>query len=218
MSLTTDKTDRSCTSGGSGPERGSNARRIQILSAAKECFGRKGFHGASIADIGRLAGVNPGHIYYYFANKEELVGAVVESELEAFFELHETALNEQDVLDAVLEGSVDAAIYHARRGNFRLWLEILAESGRNRKIADIVRTLDERVRGCAYGMLRALNEGLSGEALESRVSVQYDLLSALVSGIAVRTAVGIPTDDRRLRAEVMGAARHLFRAFAEDMG
>ena len=217
MNPTTDKTDRSCASGGSGRERGASARRRQILSAAEKCFSRKGFHGASIADIGKLAGINPGHIYYYFANKEEIVAAVVESELEAFFKLHEAALDERNMLDAVAEWSGDAAIYHARRGNARLWLEILAESGRNPRIADIVRTLDERVRERTCEMLRTLNAGVCGGDLESRVSVQYELLSAFVSGFALRTVAGVRTDERLLRAGVTDAVRRMFQARADDI-
>lgn len=209
--------ERPCAARDSGPARGASVRRKQILSAAETCFSRKGFHGASIADIGKLAGVAPGHIYYYFANKEELVAAVVASELEAFFELHDSALDERDMLEVVVERSGDAAIYHARRGNSRLWLEILAESGRNPRVADIVRTLDERVRERTCEMLRTLNAGLRGGDLESRVSVQYELLSAFVAGFVLRTVAGVRTDERRLRAGVMDAIRRMFQARADDL-
>lgn len=195
--------------------RGTVARRRQILSAAEACFSKKGFHGASMADIGKQAGVAPGHIYYYFSNKEELVAAVVESELEAFFELHDTALGELDTSNALVAICADAAVYHARRGNSVLWLEIFAEGGRNEKISDIVAAMDARVREHICAMLRTLNADGRGEVSETRIAVQYEVLSALVAGFALRTVSGGGMDEWLIRAGVADAVRRMFR-FRED--
>jgi AcrR family transcriptional regulator len=51
--------------------RGRNTRQ-RILDAAEEVFGRDGFHGASIVDITRGAGVAQGTFYLYFTSKEAL--------------------------------------------------------------------------------------------------------------------------------------------------
>ena len=42
------------------------ARREQILTAAAECFRRKGYHGAGMAEISNTAGMSAGHIYNYW--------------------------------------------------------------------------------------------------------------------------------------------------------
>ena len=39
-----------------------DVRRQQILSAAARCFREKGFHGASISQISKAAGMSAGHI------------------------------------------------------------------------------------------------------------------------------------------------------------
>lgn len=57
-------------------------RRDSILAAAREAFARGGFEGTSIADIARAAGVSDGLVYRYFANKRDLLNAV----LTAFYE------------------------------------------------------------------------------------------------------------------------------------
>jgi AcrR family transcriptional regulator len=51
----------------------SEARRTQILEAATRVFARKGFDGATIADIARAARLSEGSIYNYFRSKEELL-------------------------------------------------------------------------------------------------------------------------------------------------
>lgn len=57
-------------------ERYSAARRDQILSAARRCFARNGFHGTSMQQICVLAGLSPGAVYGYFPSKDDLVLAI----------------------------------------------------------------------------------------------------------------------------------------------
>jgi AcrR family transcriptional regulator len=54
-------------------------RREQIIEAALRVFARKGFKGATNKDIATEAGITPGLIYHYFANKEALLKAAIEA-------------------------------------------------------------------------------------------------------------------------------------------
>ena len=54
------------------------ARRNQILAAATQVFAQKGFHQTTIRDIARQAGIADGTIYNYFANKNELLIAILD--------------------------------------------------------------------------------------------------------------------------------------------
>jgi AcrR family transcriptional regulator len=49
----------------------------QILDAGLKLFGLKGYHGTSISDIAREAGVSKGLAYNYFRSKKELAEAVL---------------------------------------------------------------------------------------------------------------------------------------------
>ncbi len=53
------------------------ARRRQILQAAVDVFGEKGYHKATIKDIARTAGIADGTIYNYFKNKQDLMMGIV---------------------------------------------------------------------------------------------------------------------------------------------
>ncbi len=48
-------------------------RREEITTAARDLFSRKGFHGTSIPDIARAAGISTGLIYYIFPSKEDIL-------------------------------------------------------------------------------------------------------------------------------------------------
>lgn len=47
--------------------------RQMLLEAALELFGAKGFHGASVQEIVKLAGLTKGAFYHHFASKEDVL-------------------------------------------------------------------------------------------------------------------------------------------------
>lgn len=53
-------------------------RRQQILSAARRCFIREGFHKTSMTDILTEAEVSAGALYGHFTSKNEIIAAVAE--------------------------------------------------------------------------------------------------------------------------------------------
>jgi AcrR family transcriptional regulator len=59
------------------PERRRQLTRDALVSAAAEVFAEKGFHAASLDEIAEAAGFTRGAIYSNFANKEELLFAVL---------------------------------------------------------------------------------------------------------------------------------------------
>jgi AcrR family transcriptional regulator len=55
-------------------------RRIQeILTAAAELFGERGYAAVSLEDVAARLDVTKGSLYYYFASKDELVTAAIET-------------------------------------------------------------------------------------------------------------------------------------------
>src|SRR5689334_6249736 len=49
------------------------ARRAEIVAAARRCFARDGFHQTSMPDIAREAGMSAGAFYRYFPSKEDVI-------------------------------------------------------------------------------------------------------------------------------------------------
>ncbi|MEJ0024420.1 MAG: TetR/AcrR family transcriptional regulator [Rhizomicrobium sp.] len=60
-----------------------DARREEILDAARQEFTSKGFAGASMAAIAKRARASKETLYAWFENKERLFGAVFEARLES---------------------------------------------------------------------------------------------------------------------------------------
>src|ERR1700754_4449643 len=58
-----------------------DARRAEILSAARECFLERGFRATSMQELFASSGMSAGSVYSYFASKDELIVAIAEDNM-----------------------------------------------------------------------------------------------------------------------------------------
>ena len=75
-----------------------DARRQQILVAARRCFVRNGFHATSMQDILSEADLSAGGLYRYFRSKEEIIVAIAQNVLASIAETIEVALPDDEAL------------------------------------------------------------------------------------------------------------------------
>src|SRR5262245_10359134 len=75
--------------------------RAKILSAAKTLFAERGFDGAGIKDIGKLAEANSALISYYFGSKEKLFVELIRNGL-PIGKLGEVDLGRMEPLTALM--------------------------------------------------------------------------------------------------------------------
>jgi AcrR family transcriptional regulator len=86
-----------------------DARRAQILDAARRCFLRDGFHETSMQDLFAEAGLSSGAVYGYFPSKQDVVLAIAEENMrDVVAMIHELAAQRpQAGLGAVLSEVLD---------------------------------------------------------------------------------------------------------------
>lgn len=140
-------------------------RRNAIIEAARACFARAGFQGATLQEVFAEAGLSAGAVYNYFQSKRDLVLAIAErrhDEERAALSVGDAdpigALKEiaRRFLDAYLAGSND----QKRRISLMTWAEALLDEAILKSVKDGVdtprRTLEQLIaRGQATGALRA---------------------------------------------------------------
>ncbi|HNQ75280.1 MAG TPA: TetR family transcriptional regulator [Pseudothauera hydrothermalis] len=164
----------------------SEARRAQILAAARDCFRRNGFHGASIAQICREAGMSAGHIYHYFENKEAIIAAIVEQDLDRLLTMTAELRAAPDILPAISACTADGVRDSLNVDEAALKLEIVAEAARNPRVADIVRTADRRCRESVTATFREHRRQLGLPADAQWLEATAELLAILYDGLMVR--------------------------------
>jgi len=160
------------------------ARRNQVLTAAAECFRRKGFHGAGMAEISKTAGMSAGHIYNYFDSKEAIIESIIEKDMEEMFSIFQE-FEEQpgDILTVLLNGLNVGVQRHMDTGECAVDLEMLAEAGRNNKVATLLRDADTKARNRMRQLLmseRSVIKEISAIELESRINVIFSVMAGLL--------------------------------------
>jgi TetR/AcrR family transcriptional repressor of uid operon len=168
-------------------------RRRQVLDAAQACFRRHGFHAASMSGVATEAGMSVGHIYRYFENKEAIIAAIVERDLEATGELFARIRQApQGVVAALVDGVEECVDDMADQASAALFLEVMAEAARNPKIANMVASQQDSTRRWLTDLFaRGRGAELGREQIEDLV----DVLQLLMAGLRLRM-VHEPNLDR----------------------
>jgi AcrR family transcriptional regulator len=87
-------------------EEARQARRDEILAAARHVFATRGFRGTTIADIAEAAHIALGTIYLYFESKDDVFGALNE-ELNQLISRAVTDVPDELTLDETVRVRVD---------------------------------------------------------------------------------------------------------------
>jgi TetR/AcrR family transcriptional regulator len=116
----------------------------RILRTALTVFSKKGFEGARVDEIARLAGVNKALIYYYFTSKDDILEALFQGAIEDFSKHIDWSifmLPEIIESDAALDRSMDVflSFIEERRELFTVAImELLKDSERRARIIKLL--------------------------------------------------------------------------------
>jgi len=178
------------------------SRRQQILDAACERVRQSGFHGASMADIAKAAGLSVGQIYRYFENKEAIIAAIVAQDLaemrDKFDELESQPGSLSDAIVDLMPEAIDKC-FDPRRA--ALALEVVAEAARNPKVAAIVRAADVQERELARTMME---RDRKPEWTEAEFQARCEVVGMVFDGLLMR-GVNHPDVNRDALAAVLSS-------------
>jgi AcrR family transcriptional regulator len=107
--------------------------RAQLLDAAEQIFGRKGFHEATLKEVAELAGFSVGSVYSFFESKDALFGQVYLRRAEQFMPALREVIGDDgpalDVLHRVVTFQVQFFRDHPHFGRLYLFHSGHAFSG-----------------------------------------------------------------------------------------
>jgi AcrR family transcriptional regulator len=166
-----------------------DARREQILAAARRCFLRDGFHATSMQDLFAEAGLSSGAVYSYFASKDDVIVAIAEENMRGVTELVRTVASQHPgrPAGAVLADIMD--MVHARDtqdGLGKLTVIVWSEALRNPSLAARFTAMVAQIRA-------DLAEVIEQSPQDLPAGVPADILAAtlicLVPGYLLQLAI-----------------------------
>ena len=182
-----------------------DARRGQILAAARRCFLRDGFHATSMQDLFAEAGLSSGAVYSYFASKDDVIVAIAEENMRGVTEMIRTIATQQPVrpIGAVLADVMD--MLHAKDtkdGLGKLTVIVWSEALRNPSLAARFTALISQLRANLAEVIQQSRGSLPGDVT---ADVLATTLLSLVPGYLLQLALlgpaavdGVPDAVRAL--------------------
>jgi AcrR family transcriptional regulator len=174
------------------PERRRQLTRQTLIEAAAEVFAQKGFYGASLEEIGEIAGFSRGAIYSNFGNKEELLFGVLDYYMDVQLGAVVTAMDETGRADPVTDAAAATAAWESATRVTSSWptlaLELRLAALRNaevrKRLADFERKSGERVA-------RLIEEEWARRGVQPRISARdfADLSRAAIEGLTQLAAI-----------------------------
>ena len=162
-----------------------DARRDRVQCAARRLFADHGFHNTGIAQIARESDVLVGQLYRDFASKEDIVIAIVESDMRDFLPDVELAAALAADDHAAIRDWVTGFVACDEKGGIdhRVIAEIIAEAARSERVAAVVTRIH---RGFRDHLLAALERLAPGAARAARREMLAEVVLTISSGVFQR--------------------------------
>ncbi len=172
------------------------ARRQQILDAARECFSANGFHQTTMHDICHTAELSPGAVYRYFRSKEEIIEAMNEERRQQNADLIGGAFAKGETL-AVFDELASAffSMIDSPTGDLlcRLDIELWGEALRNDSLSESFRKNLATVRTLLAEIIRESQERGDVDASLDAASVAR-VMMAFYQGLVLQKAIDKDAD------------------------
>lgn len=181
--------------------------RQRILDAAVDHFGRRGVDAVSLDEIARAVGVRKQTVLYWFASKDDLVDAVLETVAGELAIVVEAAV--RSAPDDPLE-RVDAVV----RSVFRPAVRRPALLGLVREVSRLPDAHAERLRRHVQPLVDRGVAYLDAEMAAGRLRHGDP---GLVAALAYATVTGIATEPEALRAVGWGATPAGLRRLRDEL-
>lgn len=168
--------------------------RKQLIDAAYQVLASVGYEAASIKEIAKQAGVSPGLVHYYFANKEELLSAVVHEATDDYcarMEQIRQAVPHENLTDTMLAELMERVKTHAdwyrlryelfvlglRNDTIRSGIQEMLQKGRE-GISESIMTMAKSPLSNADLMAAVALSCFDGLAMQALIDPEFDLEGA----------------------------------------
>jgi TetR/AcrR family transcriptional regulator, transcriptional repressor of aconitase len=170
-----------------------DARRTQILNAARRCFLREGLHATTMPDVIQASGLATGAVYSYFKNKEDIIQSALKTSMVELSDLLQPILHTDSPLPpgGLLCQIMEAIVRFSARDGFdlkRLALLGWSEAQRNARLRSSMGTFYIAFRNDLAGVAKEWQRTGIIDSSADPEDIGKALL-ALVLGFVVQAAI-----------------------------
>jgi TetR/AcrR family transcriptional regulator, transcriptional repressor of aconitase len=169
------------------------ARRAELLDAALAVVSEEGYAAATLRKVAERAGCTTGAVTYYFANREEMMAAVVEGRF--------------DMFDSLMRGDRAGGV----RAGLQRWMDLAGQDGAPERVIGlqlIAQARHEPALAAVYqrryaryreALAAILSRGQADGTVRS--DIPADVLSDQLCAMADGWMMMLPIEPERFRAE-----------------
>jgi TetR/AcrR family transcriptional regulator, repressor for uid operon len=186
-------------------------RRFEIVSAAEQCFLKRGFHQTSMQNIASESGLSMGLLYRYFSNKEAIIEAVAQRDQEMTLAAIADLPAQGDVIAAWVSLLIDGSNLASAPDYAALASEILAEANRSPKIHKMLQNNEAALAAAIAGKL---GEQANADAiyLPSDAQSAAQSLLLLFDGLTMRKLSSLPALHQAIEHSVERMVQSIFES------
>ena len=172
-------------------------RREQMLQAAAELIGERGYSETRISDVAQRAGASPALVIYYFSTKDRLLTEALRFSEEAFYahisDRLTTLATARERLELLVHANCVPQGEGQLPGYWGMWFDLWAQAFRHPEIAKDRIELDQRWRDTIADVVRAgQRAGEIGRVDADDFAITF---SALLDGLSIQVALDDPDVD-----------------------
>jgi TetR/AcrR family transcriptional repressor of bet genes len=165
-------------------------RRKQLVDAAIDVIHEHGFASATVARIARHAGVFPGIVHHYFADKDELLFATMRSLLAELrrdtIERQRNAATPRERVNAIIDASFGDAQFNGPV--FSAWLALYGNARQSIRLQRILSIYHRRLHSnLLFDLCKLVGREQAGKLAEG--------IAAMIDGLWLRYALTGKPDD-----------------------
>lgn len=167
-------------------------RRRQLVEATIASIHEYGLAETTVTRIANKAGVSPGIVHHYFADKDELLFETMRLMLENLrreaVELLRQAKTPEQRVFAIIDACFSSGQFSPEV--VTAWLALYASSRNSKKLARILSLYHRRLRSNLMFNLRQVNAN-------AEVGFQAEVIASLIDGLYLRAALNPDLHDMR---------------------
>ena len=160
-------------------------RRGELLDAASEVFGRRGYHGASLDEIASTAGVSKALIYEHFTSKRELHAELVEQHAGEIFRRLQANTEAGATGEERLRGGIEAFLGFVEE-NRDAWRALFRDAS-DPEVTEAISRVREQAAGVVGALMAAdtpREPGVSAKQRAQFFEMQGQLLAGAIQVLA----------------------------------